>query len=162
VIKMTRKAGIHSGRRLQPKLDRAGKTAVVDATGLVLGRLASHLAKRLMAGETIHVVNAEKAVVTGTKDAIMERFNFKRDVGTRRKGPFYPRVPHMMVKRTVRGMLSYQETPTHRAAYRRLTCHIGVPDALAGQKAETIEKAKVTAPRRMTIGAIAQELGAKF
>ncbi len=39
---------------------------VVDASGLILGRAASVIAKRLLNGESIVVVNAEKAVVTGS------------------------------------------------------------------------------------------------
>lgn len=139
------------------------KKVVVDATGLVAGRLASVLAKRLLANEEVHVVNAEKAIITGTPDSIMANYWFKRNVGTRRKGPFYPRVPHLMMKRTVRGMLKYQESPRHRAAYKRLKCYIGVPEDLASMQAETIDRAKPkTAFRSMTLGQIAKGLGAKF
>lgn len=159
---MSRKTTIHNGDRLKPNLTAVGKTSVIDATGLVIGRMATVVAKRLLAGETIHIVNAENAVITGTHEAVMDRFNFKRDVGTRRMGPFYPRVPHLMVKRTVRGMLSYQESPSHREAYRRLKAHIGVPAEFAAVPKETIEKAKSTTPRRTTVGAVARELGAKF
>src|ERR1051326_1982545 len=123
---------------------------IIDADGLILGRMASYVAKDLMAGHEIHIVNAEKAVISGKHEAVMANYNFKRDVGTRRKGPFFPRVPHMFVKRTVRGMLAYQETPTHRAAYKRLMCHIGTPEEFAGQ-AQTIEKAKSKAPRTTTV-----------
>lgn len=144
-------------RALKPRV-----TTVIDATGASAGRLASFVAKRLLAGEIVHIVNAEKATVSGTKEAVMERYNFKRDVGTRRKGPFYPRVPHLMMKRTVRGMLNYQELPSHRAAYKRLKAHIGVPDELAGQQAIVVEKALSTAPRSMTFGQIATILGANF
>ncbi|HYA71504.1 MAG TPA: uL13 family ribosomal protein, partial [Thermoplasmata archaeon] len=45
--------------------EAAPSPTVVDASGLVLGRAASHIAKRLLNGETIVVVNAEKSVVTG-------------------------------------------------------------------------------------------------
>ena len=135
---------------------------VLDATGASAGRLASFIAKRLLAGEEVHVVNAEKATVSGTKEAVMERYNFKRDIGTRRKGPFYPRVPHLMMKRTVRGMLNYQELSTHRAAYKRLKAHIGVPEELAGKPIIVEEKAKSTAQRSMTFGQIATKLGGNF
>ena len=53
-------------------------TFVYDATDLVLGRLASTVAKHLLssarAGEETRViiVNAEKAVVSGKKDAVIE------------------------------------------------------------------------------------------
>ena len=144
-------------REGQPKV-----VTVIDGTGASAGRLASHVAKRLLAGEEVHIVNAEKATISGTKEAVMERYNFKRDVGTNRKGPYYPRVPHLMMKRTVRGMLNYQELPSHRAAYKRLKCHIGVPDELAGQAPIVVEKARSNAPRSMTFGQIATVLGADF
>ena len=42
--------------------------AVIDANGLILGRLASTVAKRLLSGdEEIHIVNAEKAVISGSR-----------------------------------------------------------------------------------------------
>lgn len=139
------------------------KVAILNAEGLVAGRLASYVAKRLLAGETIHIVNADKAIITGSRDSILERFRFKRNVGTRRKGPFYPRVPHLMMKRTVRGMLKYQESPKHRAAYKRLKCYIGVPDEYAATPAEVVDGAKPkNAYRSVTLGEVARNLGAKF
>ncbi|HVM45200.1 MAG TPA: 50S ribosomal protein L13 [Candidatus Thermoplasmatota archaeon] len=144
---------------------RTGKPAVVtviDATGASAGRLASYVAKRLLAGEEVHIVNAEKATISGSLESVMERYHFKRDVGTTKTGPFYPRVPHMMMKRTVRGMLNYQELPSHRAAYKRLRCHIGVPDELEGKPVIQEEKAKSSAQRAITFGEIATRLGGKF
>jgi len=144
---------------------RAGKppvVTVIDATGASAGRLGTYVAKRLLNGEEVHIVNAEKATISGTLEAVMERYNFKRDVGTTKTGPFYPRMPHLMMKRTVRGMLNYQELSTHRAAYKRLKCHIGVPDELAGKTIVKEEKALSTAQRSVTFGEIATRLGAKF
>lgn len=144
---------------------RQGKppvVTVIDATGASAGRLATYVAKRLLAGEEVHIVNSEKCTVSGHPEAVMERFHFKRDVGTTRKGPFYPRVPHMMMKRTVRGMLNYQELPSHRAAYKRLKAHIGVPEELAGKPIIVEEKAKSTAQRSMTFGQIATKLGGNY
>ena len=42
-----------------------GVTTVIDATGLVLGRMATDVAKRAKNGETVHIVNAEKAIIVG-------------------------------------------------------------------------------------------------
>ncbi|MEM2976009.1 MAG: uL13 family ribosomal protein, partial [Candidatus Bathyarchaeia archaeon] len=39
--------------------------AIIDASGLILGRMASEVAKRLLQGENIMIINAEKAVVSG-------------------------------------------------------------------------------------------------
>jgi large subunit ribosomal protein L13 len=145
------------GRKGQPRV-----VTVIDGTGASAGRLASHVAKRLLAGEEVHIVNAEKATVSGSKEAVLARYNFKRDVGTDRKGPYYPRVPHLMMKRTVRGMFNYQELPSHRAAYKRLKCWIGVPEQLANQQPLVVEKALSHAPRSVSFGDLAKTLGAKF
>lgn len=131
---------------------------VVDATGAVAGRLSSYLAKRLLRGETIVVLNSEKAIVSGTQGTIKARYLFKTTVGTRRKGPFPSRMPHMMLKRTVRGMMQYQR-PNGRAALKRLTCHIGVPPEFVGKKAEKIEDAVRALDASMTLGEIARFLG---
>lgn len=137
-------------------------TKVIDADGLVLGRMATAVAKRLLQGEEIHIVNAEKAVITGDPEATVRNWEFKRNVGTRRKGPFYPRMPDRMVKRTVRGMLPYRE-PRGRKAYRALRCYIGVPREHAGKPSEKPEGARFRHQcRYITIGDLAKELGASF
>ena len=40
---------------------------VIDGDGLLLGRLASMVARRAMSGEEIAIVNAEKAVISGSR-----------------------------------------------------------------------------------------------
>ncbi len=135
-------------------------TTIIDATGLVLGRMATNVAQRAKEGETVHIVNAEKAIITGSsKKAIQARYRFKREVGTARKGPFFPREPHLLVKRTVRGMLPYQK-PDGRAAYKRIQAHIGVPRELAGQEAISLEAAKREARSYMTVSELSRFLGA--
>ncbi|MGB1587143.1 MAG: 50S ribosomal protein L13 [Thermoplasmatota archaeon] len=136
-----------------------GVTTVIDATGLVLGRMATDVAKRAKNGETVHIVNAEKAIIVGaSKEAIQERYRFKREVGTARKGPFFPREPHLIVKRTVRGMLPYQKSDG-RAAYKRIQAHIGVPKELAGTDAISIDHANRDAKSFMTVLELSRFLG---
>ena len=133
--------------------------AIIDAEGLILGRLASHVAQRLLDGEEIIIVNAEKAVITGGKDDIIAHFRHRRDVGSGRKGPLYPRTPHMMLKRSIRGMLPYKK-PRGRTAYKRLKVHISVPRELEKKKFETIEGAtELSTQRYMTLGEVSQVLG---
>ncbi len=135
-------------------------TTIIDATGLVLGRMATDVAQRAKNGETIHIVNAEKAIIVGSsKKAIQARYTFKREVGTARKGPFFPREPHLIVKRTVRGMLPYQKSDG-RAAYKRIQAHIGVPKELAGQEAISLDHAARDARTFMTIEELSRFLGA--
>ena len=66
--------------------------AVVDADGAVLGRLASVLAKRLLMGEDIIVVNAEKAVISGSPDFKEEIFR-EEDAGQQDKGALLSEIP---------------------------------------------------------------------
>lgn len=136
---------------------------IIDATGCVLGRMANRVAKRLLDGEEVHIVNAEKAIISGTSKAtIKNRYLQRYHLGTYRKGPFMGRMPHDLVKRTIRGMIPYQ-TPHGRAAYKRLKAHIGVPSEFQGKELIVIEGAHHT-PRGtiMTIGEISAVLGAPF
>ncbi len=138
---------------------------VFDAEGMILGRLASHIAKLLIEnekpgkGEEIFVVNAEKAIIVGSKDTILKRYHFLRDVGTQRKGPFYPRLPDQILKRTIRGMIPYQ-TPRGRTAFRRLRTYLGVPRELKEEQIRVVESAREThAIKKMTLKELSQYLG---
>ena len=136
-------------------------TTIIDADGAILGRLSTDTAKRLLGGEEIAIVNSEKAIISGKKSSIKNRYKQKREVGTYRKGPFFPRMPDMIVKRTVRGMLSYQ-TPHGRAAFKRLKCYIGVPKEFKDKKFEIVEEAKKQPVDYMTIKELSRLLGVQF
>lgn len=143
----------------EPALEGNGTVTIIDGSGLVLGRLATHVAKRARQGETVHIVNAEQVLLTGSsKKAIQARYTFKREVGTSRKGPFFPREPHLIVKRTVRGMLPYQKA-SGRAAYQRIKAHIGVPKELAGQETTPVEAAKRDVRTFLTVAELSKRLG---
>lgn len=118
--------------------------AVIDASGLIIGRLSSHVAKRLRNGEEIVIVNAEKAVISGRRAQLLEFYGHRRNRAssqTKAKGPYYPRTADRILKRTVRGMIEYKK-PSGRAAYKRLKVYLGVPKELKGAKMETLETAK--------------------
>jgi len=134
---------------------------IIDADGAVLGRLGTNVAKRLLNGEEIVVVNSEKAIISGKKAAVKERYMQRRKVGTYRKGPFFPRTPDMIVKRTIRGMIPYQ-TPHGRSAFKRLKCYIGVPEEFKGEKFEKIEKAEKQPIDFITVEELSKALGAKI
>ena len=127
-----------------------------------MGRLASHVAERLSKGEEVHVVNCEFIVVSGKRQSILMDFKKMREIGSTRKGPYYPRMPHRIFKRTVRGMLKYQQ-PSGRAAYKRLKVHIGIPPELKGETPQVIEDAKPKSNfKYMSLGEISEFLGVKF
>ena len=136
-------------------------TIIIDASGATLGRLSTNTAKRLLNGEEIAVVNSEKAIISGKKAKLKNDYIQKREVGTYRKGPFFPRMPDRIVKRTIRGMIPYQK-PHGRTAFKRLKCHIGVPKEFKGKNFESIEDAKKHPVEFMTIGELSKSLGAKF
>jgi large subunit ribosomal protein L13 len=108
---------------------------VLDASGQVLGRFCSLVAKRLLQGEEIVIINAEKAVITGSRDSILAEYRKRRQIGSQRKGPYYPKRADRILRRTVRGMLPYQR-PKGREALKRLRVYIGVPGGLT-EKPET-------------------------
>ncbi len=134
---------------------------VIDAEGAVLGRLASSLAKSLLDGEEIIVVNAEKAIIVGDPDEVIMRYLTKRRLNHPRKGPHFPRMPDRIVKRTVRGMLPYKQ-PRGRDALHRLRVYMGVPKEYAKEKTEQVDVSMRPAPEKfITLNRVAMELGAK-
>jgi len=135
-------------------------TVIIDASGATLGRLSTNAAKRLLNGEEIAIVNAEKVIISGKKSAIKNHYKQKREVGTYRKGPFFPRTPERIVKRTVRGMIPYQ-TPHGRAAFKRLKCYVGIPREFERKKTETIAEAEKLPVDFVTIEELSRYLGAK-
>ncbi len=136
-------------------------TSIIDASGAVLGRLSTNTAKRLLKGEEIAIVNSEKAIISGKKSSIKNRYKKKREVGTYRKGPFYPKMPDQIVKRTIRGMIPYQ-TPRGRTAFKKLKCYIGVPKEFEGKKLENIKEAEKQPVEYVTIKELSRSLGAKI
>jgi large subunit ribosomal protein L13 len=135
---------------------------VVDATGLVLGRAASLIAKRLLGGERIVVVNAEKSVVTGSRTQIVAHYTAARARGSVRSGPHFPRYADRIFRRTVRGMLPHLKTGG-KIAFRRLEVHMGVPDEWRNASLETLEGAKARPALRppVTLAEVTVLLGAR-
>lgn len=135
---------------------------VVDASGLVLGRAASVIAKRLLNGENIVVVHAELSVVIGERSMVLETYRADRARGSKRTGPHFPRYPDRIFRRTVRGMLPHLKS-RGKAALDRLQVHIGIPPEFEGQGRETIEAARLRPALRrpITLGEISRFLGAR-
>jgi large subunit ribosomal protein L13 len=134
---------------------------VIDAEGMVVGRIATHIAKRLLAGEEVMVINAEKAVIVGKRESIyadeFERYN-RGDW----HGPWHPRMPDAMLRRKVRGMLPYKKT-RGREAWRRLQAYIGVPRGVDAAKALKVEDARPSgAHPSVSLAEVAHYLGAKW
>ena len=148
-------------------------TFVYNAEDKVLGRLASVVAKQLIsakkAGEDTRViiVNAEKAIVTGKRSSVLSDYRAKYELNHPRKGPFFPRMPDQILKRTVRGMLPYQKNSSGRNALKSLRVEIGTPSDLSGDLPDGCEwgdSTKIDRPlpeRFVRLGEISKELGVK-
>ena len=136
------------------------QTVVVDAKGLILGRMASTIAKRLLQGENIIIMNAEKAVISGKRLSRIKEAKKKLEIGHPKKGPFHPRRPEEIVRRTIRGMLPRRK-PKGQQAYRRLKVFVDVPQELIETETQTIPDArseKLKCPY-ITVGKLAKEIG---
>jgi len=141
----------------------APKGTVVDVSGLVLGRAASAIAQRLLKGESIVVVNAEKSVVTGSRQNVLAFYTANRARGSKRTGPHYPRYPDRIFRRTVRGMLPHLKT-RGKEALDRLDVYIGVPAIVASAPRQSIDVARSRPSLRtpLTLEEITRLLGARL
>ncbi|MBD3263323.1 50S ribosomal protein L13 [Candidatus Woesearchaeota archaeon] len=120
---------------------------VIDASGLILGRMATRIAKLALQGEKIAVVNCEKAIISGKPEITWKEYKKKLDrrSGTR-AGPFIPKRADRYVKRTIRGMLPkkhWSEQSRGRKAYSNIKCYVSIPETLKKEKIETIKGASV-------------------
>lgn len=133
---------------------------IIDAKDAILGRVAAYVAKRALFGETIRVINAEKAIVSGSAKHTLKETNRRAKMGVPRKGPFYSRLPDRYVRRVIRGMLPYK-TPHGRDAFERVLCYIGVPNEFkeGAERVPDADASKLPNLRSVTVARICKELG---
>jgi len=137
---------------------------VIDASGLILGRLSSIVARRLLDGETIAIVNAERLIVSGSKVKTFADYLQSRQRGIKEQGPYYPRRPDRILKRTVRGMLPYKRQ-RGRDAFCRLNVYVGVPEMLEGETMSGLDDASImrlSTSKYIELGELSRKLGGKF
>lgn len=113
---------------------------IINGENLVLGRLASTVAKRALMGEKIDILNCEKVVVSGKKAEIIYRYKERTQIKGELKGPYFPKTPDRLVRRTIRGMLPYKQEKGEKA-FKRVMCYLSVPVQFKDQKLETIQEA---------------------
>ncbi len=142
------------------------RETVIDATNLVLGRMASIVAKRLLNGERIVIVNAEKAVISGEPRMVIESYKILFNVGTLRNpyrhGIRRPRTPERIVRLAIRGMLP-MEKRRGRDAYRRLRVYCGIPPEYRNRPLQSIKEASALKLSRtyVKVGDVALQMGWK-
>lgn len=133
---------------------------IIDAKNMILGRIATVAAKQALLGEDVNVINCELAVVSGKRKHIFGKYKQKENRGDPHHGPYLPKVPKNLVRRTIRGMLPWKQS-RGREAYRRVKCYTTVPESLKNEKFESFDKAhvkKITNTSFVTIREICDSL----
>jgi len=136
---------------------------IIDAKGLVAGRLASKIAKRLINGESLTIVNAGEAVLVGKRSAIMPKFKQRVDASVHSNphyGPKYDRIPSKILRRMVRGMLPNKKRTSERLI-SNLIVYNEIPSGM--EKNETIAEVKCNEKHDfMSLKEVAELLGGKW
>ncbi len=106
------------------------EVVVIDGTNQILGRMATRVAKMLLDGFEVHIINSEKVVLSGDPRMVVEGYRLLLNVKTH-KNPYRhkikrPRNPRNLVKDAIKGMLP-TEKRRGREALSRLKVYIGRP-----------------------------------
>jgi large subunit ribosomal protein L13 len=136
---------------------------IVDASNLILGRMASYVAKKALDGKSIVVINAERAVISGTKERVVARAKLKlktRTLGNLEKSPTHPRKPDGYVRRVIRGMLPWKKTGG-KNAFHRVKVYVGTPSEYQDRPVTTVADANASKLRvpYITIAQLSGEIG---
>jgi large subunit ribosomal protein L13 len=132
---------------------------LVDADGVVLGRLASEVAKRLRGkhkpnfsphldvGDHVIVVNASKVVLTGNKIAQKTYYRHSGYPGGLSEVPYSKLMvtrPELAIEKAVKGMLPSNRLG--RAMLKKLKVYAGAEHHHAAQNPKALELRDVAAP----------------
>jgi large subunit ribosomal protein L13 len=124
---------------------------VIDASGQILGRMATRVAEVLMGkhsprytphllvGEGVIVINAEKVRVTGKKEEQKSFMSFSGFVGGHKSESVRSRRarhPELLVEHAVRGMIPHNRLG--RAIYRKLKVYRGEEHPHSAQQPQTV------------------------
>ncbi|CDI05266.1 50S ribosomal protein L13 [Candidatus Nitrosotenuis uzonensis] len=144
-------------------MDKQAQIIIVDGTDLLAGRLSSNVAKLLLQGNHVSIVNCEKIMISGNRRNIIDEYrNFLKvsSVLHPKHGPYHPRRPDTIIERMIRGMLP-RKKPSGHAALKRLRTYIGVPSELRSKDKMILENAKITRPSAnyTTMADLAREVG---
>lgn len=138
---------------------------IYNGEGIILGRLASLVAKDVLLGEEVRIVNCEKVFISGKKENTQAHEKQRRDrKGYPLKSAKFSRLPDRFVRRSVRGMLPWKEY-RGREAFKRVLCFIGLPEEFASQHLISAHKEsvkKLPSLKYTTVGEICRALGGKI
>jgi len=105
----------------------AEKKIIIDAESNPLGRMASYAAKQALLGNSVVVVNSEKAIIIGNKKDILADYLHRLTLGHGvQKGPLHSKMPAAICRRAIRGMIRRKRL-TGSEAYKKVKCFEGIP-----------------------------------
>ena len=144
-------------------IDKTSRPIVIDGTDHIAGRLSSNVAKLLLQGNRVTVVNSEKIMISGRKGSIIGEYDKFLEISSilhPKHGPFHPRRPDTIMSRMIRGMLP-RKKPSGMQAHKRLRVYIGVPKDVKPLGRIQIEKAKIrkTSSLYTTVGELGKNVG---
>ncbi len=152
------------GTSKQETVVRTDRPIVVDATNHIAGRLSSHVAKLLIQGNRVTIVNCEKIMYSGTRDNLINEYKAFLEINSiihPKHGPVHYRRPDTIISKMIRGMLPYEGKPSGVAAFKRLRAHIGSPKEIKSLEKIQFEKALIrkAASNYTTMGALCRVIG---
>jgi len=138
-------------------------TVYVDASNQIAGRLSSKVAKLILSGKKVVVVNAERSLISGSRSSVVRQWTEKLELSSRVNpiyGPIHTRRPDNILRRMVRGMVP-RKKPKGALAMKRLRVYIGVPSEISGSKLTKFEDAAATRPTPVyvTMSELSKSLG---
>lgn len=150
---------------MQASAQSVASQIVIDVAGLISGRLCSKVAKLIINGNRVVVINAEKSLISGSRASILKSWEEWLDVSSVTNplhGPYHPRTPDRILQRMVRGMLPMKKSKGINAL-KRLRVYNGVPEQYRKAKVSSFEDAKATKPLAfyITVGELAKLIGWK-
>jgi large subunit ribosomal protein L13 len=137
----------------------------IDASGQIVGRMCSRIAKLLLNGDSVVIVHADKALFSGHRSSVMGDFFDRLKIASvvhPKHGPFHPRTPSGILARAVRGMIPRTKS-SGVSAIRRLRVYTDVPKGMEKISFTNFEEAKATKPLAyyVPLGEVAQRIGWK-
>lgn len=133
---------------------------VINAEGKPIGRISSEASEKAMKGKKVRIINSEKAIITGDKKEILEKYREKfnlRDIGNPAKAPkTVSRRPDLFIKKTIKGMIP-EEKRKGKKALRRIKAYIKNPENLESKNKE--DNKNKTDRNHMTVKEVCEKLG---
>ena len=153
-----------TGMHKQETVVRTDRPIVVDATDHIAGRLASNIAKLLVKGNRVTVVNCEKIMMSGTRSNQIKEYREFLEINSiinYKHGPVHYRRPDTVMAKMIRQMLPFDRKPSGKEAYQRLRTQIGSPKEIKSLEKIQFEKAKIrkTPSNYTTLGELCRVIG---